>query len=94
MTSIKEMAEVLGQFKHRSYWNRENTLEFIAFMTKLVIIIPGLLFGVQWWWLYIVAFCTSFALVITSTIKTLPTIIVFNLLWMVIASVSIAKHFS
>jgi len=87
------MAEVLGQFKHRSYWNRENTLEFIAFMTKIAIIVPGLIFGVQWWWLYIIAFFTSLILVLTSTVKTLPTIIVFNFAWMAIAATSVTKHF-
>ena len=94
MTNLKQMAQVLGQFKNKDYWNKENTLEFVAFMTKLIIIIPGLIFGVQWWWLYIIAFMTSFVLVLTSTVKTLPTIIVFNFIWMAIAVTSIVKHFT
>jgi hypothetical protein len=58
-----------------------------------MIIIPGLLFGRQWWWLYIFAIASSVALILTSTIKTLPTIIYFNVAWVVLASTAIAKHF-
>jgi hypothetical protein len=93
VVKLSDIAFVLGQFNDKSYWTRENTLEFIAFMAKLVIIIPGLLFGVQWWWLYLIAMGTSGILVMTSTIKTLPTIIVFNLIWIALAATSICKHF-
>jgi hypothetical protein len=58
-----------------------------------MIIIPGLLFGRQWWWLYIFALASSVALILTSTIKTLPTIIYFNVVWTVLAAVAIIKHF-
>jgi hypothetical protein len=75
------------------YWTKVNAVEFWAFMTKIAIIFPGLLFGKQWWWLYIFALASSASLIWTSTKKTLPTIIVFNLLWCVLAVVSVAKHF-
>lgn len=75
------------------YWNRANTVEFVAFMTKIAIIFPGLLFGKQFWWLYIFAFFSSTSLIWSSTVKTLPTIIVFNVLWCLLAVASIAKHF-
>jgi len=77
----------------RSYWTKVNIIEFWAFSTKLCIIIPGLLFGKQWWWLYIFALTSSLALILTSTIKTLPTIIYFNVAWAILAAVAIAKHF-
>lgn len=76
------------------YWNRPNTVEFFAFMTKIAIIFPGLLFGKQFWWLYVFAFVSSAALIWSSTVKTLPTIIVFNVLWCVLAVSSIVKHFA
>lgn len=75
------------------YWSKENTVEFFAFMTKIIIIFPGLLFGVQFWWLYIFALVSSVLLVWTSTVKTLPSVIIFNLLWIVLAVASIVKHF-
>jgi hypothetical protein len=83
----------LGSMTKKSYWNRPNTVEFFAFMTKATIIIPGLLFGIQIWWLYIFALVTSLALIWSSTVKTLPTIIWFNIIWSFLATAAIIKHF-
>ena len=88
-----EWVEVLKRLKHKDYWNLVNTIEFISFMTKLIIIIPGLIFGKQWWWLYIFAVITSTFLVWTSNKKTLPTIILFNLIWIILAVTAITKNF-
>ena len=82
----------LRSMGHRSYWNRPNTVEFFAFMTKAAIIIPGLLFSTQIWWLYIFALVTSLALIWSSTVKTLPTIIWFNILWSILATTAIIKY--
>ena len=90
LNDIKDVTKQLGK---RSYWTKVNTIEFWAFSTKLTIIIPGLLFGKQWWWLYLFAFASSLALILTSTIKTLPTIIYFNVIWCLLALTAIAKHF-
>lgn len=78
---------------NKSYWNKANTVEFIAFMIKIVIIFPGLVFNAQWWWLYIFSLFTSFALIWSSTVKTLPTIIILNIAWVVISVLAIAKNF-
>jgi hypothetical protein len=83
----------LKAMRYRSYWNKPNTVEFFAFMTKIAIIFPGLLLGKQFWWLYIFALVSSLALIWSSTVKTLPTIIWFNILWTLLAILSIAKHF-
>jgi hypothetical protein len=77
----------------KEYWNKANAVEFFAFMTKAGIIIPGLLFGAQVWWLYIIALVTSLALIWSSTVKTLPTIIWFNIIWSLLATAAIIKHF-
>lgn len=82
----------LKTMNQRSYWNRPNTVEFFAFMIKASIIIPGLLFGKQWWWLYIFALVTSLALIWSSTVKTLPTLIWFNIIWSVLAIAAIVKY--
>lgn len=84
--------EALKTMGNRSYWTRANTVEFFAFMVKGSIIIPGLLFGYQWWWLYIFALVSSLALIWSSTVKTLPTIIWFNILWSVLAITAIVKY--
>ena len=82
----------LRSMGHKSYWNLPNTVEFFAFMTKAAIIIPGLLFNTQIWWLYIVALVTSLSLIWSSTVKTLPTIIWFNILWSILATTAIIKY--
>jgi len=85
--------KVLLKMKNREYWNKANTVEFFAFMVKIIIIIPGLVFDLQWWWLYIFALMTSSALIWSSTIKTLPTIIILNIAWIFISIASILKAF-
>ena len=87
-----EWVNALKTMGHRSYWDLPNTVEFFAFMTKAAIIIPGLIFGVQFWWLYIFALITSLSLIWSSTVKTLPTIIWFNIIWSVLATTAIIKH--
>jgi hypothetical protein len=85
-----ESIKLMGK---REYWNKANTVEFFAFATKLIIIFPGLLFGIQFWWFYIFALVSSILLVWSSTVKTLPTVILFNIGWIILASVAIAKYF-
>ena len=91
---IKEVPIVTKQLFTKSYWNKVNIIEFWAFSTKLAIIFPGLLFGKQWWWLFLFALASSLALIATSTIKTLPTIIYFNVGWSILATAAIIKHFA
>jgi hypothetical protein len=85
-----ESIKLMGK---REYWNKANTVEFFAFMAKAVIIIPGLLFETQIWWLYVIALLTSVMLIWSSTVKTLPTLIWFNVLWVFLATAAIVKHF-
>jgi hypothetical protein len=90
---IKKIIDALKTMRSKGYWSRVNAVEAWGFATKIAIIFPGLLFGYQWWWLYIFAIISSLSLIWTSTEKTLPTIIIFNVLWVILASLSIAKHF-
>lgn len=83
----------LSIMRKKEYWTKANTVEFFAFMSKVVIIFPGLLLGKQWWWLFIFALLSSLALIWSSTVKTLPTIILFNVLWSTLATLAILKHF-
>jgi hypothetical protein len=84
----------LQTMKSKKYWNKANTIEFIAFVVKASIIIPGLLFGQDIWWLYIFALVSSLGLIWSSTIKTIPTLIWFNILWSILAIIYILKHFN
>lgn len=93
MLKFNDFQEVSSSFFKKSYWNTVNIIEALSFTTKIAIIFPGLLFGKQWWWLYIFALASSISLILTSTIKTLPTIIWFNLAWCILALSAILKHF-
>jgi len=87
-----EWIMALKSMRNKQYWNKPNSVEFFAFMTKLCIIFPGLLFGKQWWWLYIFALISSLALIWSSTVKTLPSIILFNIGWSILATTAILKY--
>jgi len=93
MIKPNEIVEVTKKLFEKKYWNKTNIIEFWAFSTKLAIIFPGLLFGKQFWWLFIFALASSLALILTSTVKTLPTIIYFNIGWSILATIAIIKHF-
>jgi hypothetical protein len=89
-----EFLKAIKKMKYKKYWNKPNTIEFFAFMTKICIIFPGLLLGKQWWWLYIFALASSLALIWSSTVKTLPTIIIFNIGWSILAVTAIIKYWA
>ena len=88
-----KIVNAVKTMSNKSYWTKVNTVEAWGFATKSAIIFPGLLFDKQLWWLYIFAILSSVSLIWTSTRKTLPTIILFNVAWVVLASLSIVKHF-
>ena len=88
-----EFIDALKTMGHKKYWTRANTVEFFAFVAKAAIIIPGLIFDVSIWWFYIFALVSSLGLIWSSTVKTIPTLIWFNILWSLLAIAYIAKHF-
>ena len=87
-----EWLDALKTMGHKNYWNRANTFEFIAFVVKAIIIIPGLLFNIQIWWFYLFAVVSSAMIIWSSTKKTLPTLIWFNILWVFLAIAAIFKN--
>lgn len=93
MLFFKKIINAIKTVSSPGYWNKANAVEAWGFATKIAIIFPGLLFGYQWWWIYLFALASSIALIWSSTVKTLPTIILFNVLWVILALLSILKHF-
>jgi hypothetical protein len=87
-----QWVDALKTMGHKKYWNKANTVEFAAFVIKASIIIPGLLFGIQIWWFYLLALVSSLGLIWSSTKKTIPTLIWFNILWSILAVVAIVKY--
>jgi hypothetical protein len=88
-----EWLEALKTMGHKEYWTKANTVEFFAFVAKGMIILPGLLFDISIWWFYIFALVSSLGLIWSSTVKTIPTLIWFNILWSILAVLYIAKYF-
>lgn len=76
----------------KEYWTDYNTVEFISWAAKAVIIIPGLIFGIQIWWLYFLTLGTSLTLIWASNKKLLPTLVGFNTIWAWISCMVLAQH--
>lgn len=76
----------------REYWTDYNTVEFVSWVAKAIIIVPGLIFGISVWWLYFLTLGTSLTLIWASNKKLLPTLVGFNTLWAWISCMVLAQH--
>jgi hypothetical protein len=76
----------------RAYWTDYNIVEAASWITKAVIIVPGLIFGIQIWQLYFLALFTSATLIWASNKKLLPTLVGFNTLWIWLSLMVLAQH--
>ena len=88
-------AKIVDRYKmylDKSYWTDYNIIELCAWMAKAAIIIPGLIFGVELWWLHFLTLVTSSALIWASMRKSLPTLIAFNTIWICISLTIITRH--
>ena len=89
------LAKILNCYKMwftKEYWTNYNTIEFVSWVAKAIIIIPGLVFGVQLWWLYFLTLATSLTLIWASNKKLLPTLVGFNTMWVWLSLMVIAQH--
>jgi hypothetical protein len=76
----------------KKYWTDYNIVEFVSWAVKASIIVPGLIFGIQIWWLFFLALFTSLTLIWASNKKLLPTLVGFNTIWVWIACMVLAQH--
>ena len=76
----------------KEYWTDYNTVEFVSWVAKAIIIVPGLVFGIQIWWLYFLTLATSLTLIWASNKKLLPTLVGFNTLWAWISCMVLVQH--
>ena len=76
----------------REYWTDYNIVEFASWVAKAIIIVPGLIFGIQLWWLYFLTLITSLTLIWASNKKLLPTLVGFNTLWAWISCMVLAQN--
>lgn len=82
----------LLMFTDNEYWTNYNVIELSAWMAKAIIIVPSLIFGVEIWWLHFVTLLTSSSLIWASMRKSLPALIVFNTIWIIISLTIIVRN--
>jgi hypothetical protein len=79
-------------FLDKNYWTDYNTIEFAAWLTKAMIIIPGLVFGIELWYMHFLTLLTSSLLIWASMKKNLPTLVAFNTIWICISLTIIIRN--
>jgi hypothetical protein len=87
-----KIIETYSMWFTREYWTNYNTVEFLSWAAKAIIIIPGLIFGIQIWQLYFFTLLTSVGLIWASNKKLLPTLVGFNTIWVWISCMVLAQH--
>lgn len=91
-TSWGKIKDCYGMWFTKDYWTDYNIVEFVSWVAKAVIIIPGLIFGIQIWWLYFLTLATSLTLIWASNKKFLPTLVGFNTMWAWLSLMVLAQH--
>ena len=81
-----------GMYLKKEYWTDYNTIEFCSWMAKAIIIVPGLVFGIELWYMHFLTLLTSSALIWASMRKSLPTLILFNTIWICISLTIIIRN--
>lgn len=89
---FNKVKECYDMWFTKEYWTDYNTVEFASWAAKAIIIIPGLIFGIQIWWLYFFTLATSLTLIWASEKKLLPTLVGFNTIWAWISCMVLAQH--
>ncbi len=83
---------IIQMFFSKEYWVNYNTIEFLSWMAKAIIIVPGLVFGIELWYFHFLTLVTSSALIWASMKKRLPTLITFNTIWICISLTIIVRN--
>ena len=91
-SSWEKIKDCYGMWFKKEYWTDYNTVEFVSWVAKAIIIIPGLIFGIQIWWLYFLTLATSLTLIWASNKKLLPTLVGFNTMWGWLSCMVLAQH--
>ena len=91
-STFAKIRDCYGMWFTREYWTDYNTVEFVSWFAKAIIIVPGLIFGIQVWQLYFLTLGTSLTLIWASNKKLLPTLVGFNTLWAWISCMVLAQH--
>jgi hypothetical protein len=93
LIGFTKIGERYRMFLSKEYWVTYNIIEFAAWMAKAIIIIPGLVFGIELWWGHWITLLTSSLLIWASMKKSLPTLILFNTIWIGISLIVLIRHY-
>ncbi len=93
IVGFKNVFDRYRMFFNKAYWVNYNTIEFLSWMAKAIIIIPGLIFGYEVWWAHWITLATSSLLIWASMKKSLPTLILFNTIWIGISLTILLRHY-
>ena len=91
-TGFQNIKQCYGMWFTKEYWTDYNKVEFLSWFTKAIIIVPGLIFGVQIWWLFFLTLFTSLTLIWASNKKLLPTLVGFNTMWVWLSCMVLIKN--
>ena len=91
-TGFNKIKSCYAMFFKKKYWTNYNTIEFLSWAAKAIIIIPGLIFGFSLWWLFFLTLLTSLCLIWASNKKLLPTLVGFNTIWTWISCMVLVQH--
>jgi hypothetical protein len=89
---FKKIKECYGMWFTKKYWTDYNIVEAVSWTCKAIIIIPGLIFKIELWWLYFFTLLTSATLIWASNKKLLPTLVGFNSMWIWLSCMVLARH--
>jgi hypothetical protein len=93
LTGWNKIKECYKMWLNKEYWSHfYNKVEAASWLAKAIIIIPGLIFGIQIWWLYFLTLATSLTLIWASNKKLLPTLVGFNTMWVWLSMMVLSKH--
>lgn len=90
--TFQEIRRCYSMWFTRAYWTTYNIVDAVSWIAKAIIIIPGLIFGLQVWQLYWIALATSVALIWASYRRVSPTVVGFNTIWCWISCMVLAQH--
>jgi hypothetical protein len=92
LIGFQRILERYKMFFKREYWVNYNIIEFCSWMAKAIIIVPGLIFGIEVWYFHFLTLATSSLLIWASMKKNLPTLILFNTIWICISLTIIIRN--
>jgi hypothetical protein len=91
-TGWRNIKDCYAMWFTKAYWTNYNIVEAASWLAKAIIIIPGLVFGIQLWWLYFFTLATSLTLIWASNKKLLPTLVGFNTMWVWLSCMVLSQH--